>query len=357
MYKVNPEAFSGVFVMPKKAADDFLILSSEKQLKVLIYMYSHAYEIPTLQEISKATGIDEKELPDIFSYWEDLSMLKKDGDEINLSVSKTNETVSDKKEEAENEQKEKKEKINVKPTPLSHENIRNRIAQSEEVRVLLAEAQQSLGRTIGMGDQSSLILLYDYYGLPIEIILSLCEFARTHNKSRNMNYIYKMGIDWSDREIDTLERADAEFKKIEAVNSNWNDFCRITGIKSNKPTSSQAKYLGIWVDEWQFSMNILSLAFEEMSKYKGDDISFQYMHKILSSWRMKGVKTEADVERIAKEWNEAQEQKNAAKNKKTPAGSTNNKKQEYSTKASYDIDAAVEKAKTSVPVFKMREKR
>ena len=42
-----------------------------------------------------------------------------------------------------------------------------------------------LGRTIGTGDQSSLILLHDYYGLPIEVILCICEYAGTKGKSAN----------------------------------------------------------------------------------------------------------------------------------------------------------------------------
>ncbi|MBQ2759088.1 MAG: DnaD domain protein [Clostridia bacterium] len=355
MYKVNPEAFNGVFVMPKRLADEFLILSSEKQLKVLLYLYSHAYETPSEEEVSSATGIKKEELPDIFSYWEDLGMLIKS--DAQLFVTKNE--VSNKRENISvpEEKEPKKERINLKPSKPTHEMIRKRIVESEEVRVLFSEAQQCLGKTIGMGDQASLLLLYDYYGLPIEIILAICEFARTHNKSHNMNYIYKMGVDWSEREIDTIERADAEFKKIEAVNGAWGEFCAVTGMKKSKPTSAQSKYLAIWIDEWKFPMNILSLAFEEMSKYKGGEINFQYMHKILSAWHLKNVKTPEDVQKLQADFADMQDKKYASKNKKDVYGSVKPKAKESDKKASYDIEAAMKKAKTTVPVFKKREKR
>lgn len=352
MYKVNPEAFNGVFVMPKRVTDEFLILSSEKQLKVLLYLYSHAYETPSEDEVSSATGIKKDELPDIFSYWEDLGMLIKSDAQLFTAKSEATESKSFAVEE-----KPKKERITIKPSKPTHEMIRKRIVESEEVRVLFSEAQQCLGKTIGMGDQASLLLLYDYYGLPIEIILAICEFARTHNKSHNMNYIYKMGVDWSEREIDTIERADAEFKKIEAVNGSWDEFCAVTGMKKSKPTSAQSKYLGIWIDEWSFPMNILSLAFEEMSKYKGSDISFQYMHKILSAWHLKNVKTPEDVQRLQADFADMQDKKYASKNKKDVYGSVKPKSNQSDKKASYDIEAAMQKAKTTVPVFKKREKR
>ncbi len=354
MYKVNPEAFNGVFVMPKRVTDEFLILSSEKQLKVLLYLYSHAYEAPSEDEVSYATGIKKEELPDIFAYWEDLGMLIKSDAQPFAVKNESNARVNT---DAEKENEPKKEKIKVKPSTPTHEMIRKRIVESEEVRILFSEAQKCLAKTIGMGDQASLLLLYDYYGLPVEIILSICEFARSHNKSHNMNYIYKMGVDWSDREIDTLERADAEFKKIEAVNGAWDEFCAVTGMKKSKPTSAQSKYLAIWIDEWKFSMNILALAFEEMSKYKGGDISFQYMHKILSAWHLKNVRTAEDVQKLQADFADMQEKKYASKAKKNPYGDTKPKTNQSDKKASYDIEAAMQKAKTTVPVFKKREKR
>ncbi len=355
MYKVNPEAFNGVFVIPKRLTDEFLILSSEKQLKVLLYLYSHAYETVSEDEVSSATGIKKEELPDIFSYWEDLGMLIK-SDALSF-VEKSENINTDKNISISEEEEPKKEKIKVKPSAPTHEMIRKRIVESENIRILFSEAQQCLGKTIGMGDQASLLLLHDYYGLPIEIILAICEFARSHNKSHNMNYIYKMGVDWSDREIDTIERADAEFKKIEAVNGAWNEFCTVTGMKKSKPTSAQSKYLAIWIDEWKFTMNILSLAFEEMSKYKGSDISFQYMHKILSAWHTKNVQTPEDVQKLKDDFADMQEKKYASKNTKNPVRETKAKPNQSDKKASYDIEAAMHKAKTTVPVFKKREKR
>ena len=231
--------------------------------------------------------------------------------------------------------------------------IQNRIVESQDIVLLLNEAQLKLGRTVGSGDQSSLILLHDYYGLPVEVILCICEYARLKGKSANMNYIYKIGVDWSQREIDNIEAADEELKRIENTNSKWAVFCREAGIQEKTPNSSQEKYVSQWINEWNFTVLMLVLAYEEMITNTGK-FSFSYMHKILSSWHKKGIDTpeKADEEKKnfmqEKEKHALEKSKGNKKDKTPPAPDPG---------ASYDLARADEIANKSVPKVKKRGKR
>ena len=102
------------------------------------------------------------------------------------------------------------EKTVLAPIPLSKptsDQIACRLMEEPALRLLYAEAQQKLGRTIGYDGQSTLLMIHDQYGLPVEVILMILEYAASQGKT-SMAYIAKMGRDWGEREIDTLEKAE-----------------------------------------------------------------------------------------------------------------------------------------------------
>ena len=405
MYYISPNSFAGVFAVPSALADTALKTVSGSFLKVILCIFRRCYEPITPEEISKHTGVPVGEVGDALIYWTQKGLLSEKApvEEVSNAVSNgipdenpTGDTdgnqnrsaaddISFTEENAENIPEKtggasvsvntgvsadgsegtaakadtKPHKTTAMPGRLSYEIICKRINESENVRTLFSQAQTRLGRTIGTGDQSSLLLLHDYFGLPVEVILALCEYASVSGKGGNMNYIYTLGVDWSKREIDTLEEADEEFKRIQAIDKNWAPFCKITGIKKKKPTAKQSEFLSVWIDRFHFTMEMLSCAYDEMSKHT-DEMSFPYMNKILTQWYNAGVDTPEKVRLHEEEFTEnmvkavaerAKKKKDAAK---TPGG---NNSASSGTPASYDIEKAQQKAKASVPTLKKKEKR
>ena len=125
-------------------------------------------------------------------------------------------------------------------------------------------------------------------------------------------------------------------------------------MRHGKPTAAQAKFFGVWLDEWHFPMSVIALAYEEM-RSNTEKVSFPYINKVLASWHMNGVKTPEAVAEEQKRFNEKKEQAAAEKAK----GYTAKTKpaEQYSQPASYDINRAEQKAKTSVPKLVKKEKR
>ena len=405
MYYISPNSFAGVFAVPSALADTALKTVSGSFLKVILCIFRRCYEPITPEKISKHTGVPVGEVGDALIYWTQKGLLSEKApvEEVSNAVSnglpdenQTGDTdgnqnksaaddISFTEENAENIPEKtggasvsvntgvssdggegtaakadtKPRKTTAMPGRLSYEIICKRINESENVRTLFSQAQTRLGRTIGTGDQSSLLLLHDYFGLPVEVILALCEYASVSGKGGNMNYIYTLGVDWSKREIDTLEEADEEFKRIQAIDKNWAPFCKITGIKKKKPTAKQSEFLSVWIDRFHFTMEMLSCAYDEMSKHT-DEMSFPYMNKILTQWYNAGVDTPEKVRLHEEEFTEnmvkavaerAKKKKDAAN---TPGGSNS---ASSGTPASYDIEKAQQKAKASVPTLKKKEKR
>ncbi len=352
MFKINPTKYTGVTVMPAEIAEKHLILASGNQLKVIIYAFSQAGGLFDVPAISRATGVSEEETEDALTYWKELGFILPEEKSAEFTDSASVPAPVKSAEPAAITPPKKEKLPSHNPSRLTYDQILARMDESENVRILLNEAQMRLGRTIGTGDMSSLVLLHDYYGLPVEVILSICEFAAQKGKSSNMNYIYKIGADWSSREIDTLERADEELKAIERVNSVWAEFSAAVKLPSSKPTTQQEKYLSQWSAEWGFSVPMLALAFEEM-RNNTDKTSFPYMHKVLSAWHTKGIKTPEAAQKEKEDFKASQEKKllEKASGKKTektaPVPDPN---------ASYDIQRAEQRAKAAVPKFKKRDR-
>lgn len=344
---MNPAAYGGVTVLPSEIVEKHLKLAGLAQLKVILCAYAAAGKPITAEEAAQTAGIAPEDAADALDYWKDKGLLLERGEPAPLAP----------EEAARPEEAEAPAKVfaQVKPTRLRRDEIARRTVESPEVGFLFTEAQARLGRTIGDGDQSSLLLLHDYYGLPVEVILAICEYAKTHGKANNMNYIYTVGMDWSKREIDNLERADEELRHLESIHARWGEFCQATGMRAAKPTAAQAKLFGVWIDEWHFPMSVIALAFEEMSKNTAGKISFQYINKVLANWHMHGVQTPEAVAEEQKRFNEKKEQAAAEKSKgynaRTKPAET------YSQPASYNIEQAEQKAKTSVPKLVKKEKR
>lgn len=352
-YKINPAAYTGVTVLPSVIAEQHLKLAGPAQLKVILYAFANAAKALSPEEAADACGLLPEEAADALEYWRANGLL--------LTEQEPPRTAAD-TQVAETpapapEQPDKPAKVyaEAKPTRLRRDQIAARLGESPEIRFLFTEAQEILSRTIGDADLSSLLLLHDYYGLPVEVILSICKYAQKNGKSNNISYIYTVGMDWSKREIDTIERADEELRLLESIHARWGEFCAATGMRAAKPTASQAKYFGIWLDEWHFPMSVIALAYEEMSKNTAGKVSFNYINKVLANWHMNGVQTPEAVADAQKRFNEKKEQAAAQKGKGYNAKSK--PAEEYSQPASYDIDRAEQKAKTSVPKLKKKEKR
>ncbi len=395
---ISPSSFSGVFVLPASIADSTLKTVSGNFLKVIIYIYRNCADTVDAERISAATGVPVGEVNDALWFWTGKGLLA-DGENASVHTSAQSDSDAANSDTANNgisignadgnstkrpettlgesekkaadadapteksdsdisQPKEKKEHISVKPKPLTHDVICRRIEESNEVRTLFLEAEGRLGRVIGSGDQSSLLLLHDYYGLPVEVILALCEYASSSGKCGNMNYIFTVGVDWSKREIDTLEEADEEFKRIQSIDKNWVEFCKITGVRKKKPTVKQSEFLSSWIERYHFSTEMLTCAYEEMSKHMSE-MSFPYMNKILTAWYNAGVDTPEKVKLHEQEFADKAAKRASAHDEKKKAFYTSVSPSDSAPRkpASYDIEKAQQKAKAAVPVLKKKEKR
>jgi DnaD/phage-associated family protein len=270
-YKVNPDSLSAVFMVPSQIVDQHIKLAGGQQLKVLLWTLRHAGE-----------GFD----------------MEKMCRDLNFSVPDAQDFAPTKPEKKEEPATQKKELPDIVPSRPTAAEIAQRAEESADIKFLLLETQNKLGRTIGYDGQCTLLMMHDTYGIPVEVILMIIEYAVSIGKS-SFHYIASIGKDWGEREIDTIEKADEQISRLNSVNRVWASFAAMAGLSNSRPTQTQTKYIVTWNREWGFSPEMIFLAYEQMAEHC-QKMSFPYMNKVLESWHANGIKTSSDVEKANK---------------------------------------------------------
>lgn len=340
-YSVHPSVWANAFAVPTQLVDKHLKIASGQQLKVFLWLVRHNADEFDFEELVNGVGMKAEEVKDNMQYWIEKGLVA--CDDIELRVIKKEELP--KKSNKEQVQTKEESRITLKDIPdiaPTHEHVAKRLLESPELNHLYNEAQARFGRTVGFDTQAKLLMIHDHYGLPIEVILMIIEYAVIKGKS-SMAYITKVSKDWGEREINTLEKADEQIQKLCEHEQIWKDFVAMFEYEPPKFTEKRSEYLNKWNKQMGFSLEMIYQAYEETLN-NVNKFNLKYTDKILSNWKEKNVGTKADLTSI----------NNKHTNKFTPKSKTPDKSEWNKNEASYNIDKIKEKARGPL-IYKRRE--
>ncbi|MCQ2484153.1 MAG: DnaD domain protein [Clostridia bacterium] len=327
-YSISPAVFGSMFAVPSQVVDNFIKLASASQLKTMLWIFRHASEEIDPEKISGEIGYKPADVSDALVALCEWGILMNDGKTVAVIPQ------PEKAEEKVEQKKELPELAVVKPT---YEQVVQRCKESPEIANMFTDIQQILGKTIGYDGQCILLMIHDQYGLPFEVIYMLVNYCVSVGKS-GFAYISKVGKDWGEKEIDTIEKADEQIKNLNTCSGAWKQFATMAGIQNPRPTSVQSAFLYTWTVEMKFNVEMIYMAYEEMLNHSSK-ISFAYMNKILTNWYSKGIKTPEDIERDKQEYRKAK---------------SRDAKPKQDEQTSYDMDEFNRRA-NMLPVYKKGE--
>lgn len=190
------------------------------------------------------------------------------------------------------------------------------LAVDEELKILVSEAQTALGKVLSNADISTLLMLKDTCGLPLDVILMLIQYAISIDKG-NMRTIERLGVSWANDGVNSVEEADNKIRLATQRTKCYSIVASAFGLKNaGSPSKKQLDYCSTWVTDWKFSPDMLREAYERCVDSKGE-MKFNYIDGILKRWHNNGIQNKNDLADFEN-----------AKKKKEPA----------STSSSYDID-------------------
>jgi DnaD/phage-associated family protein len=321
--KINLGAWNSVFAVPSKIVDEGLKFSDGVKLKVLLFVLRNCDKELSDEVISKATGVNVTDIPEALDYWVNFGVLCKSGEEYNISQSNSENEASDahnlyKELNSTPDNNSTKEISQTKPAqepaqpqqPQHHFAVTRpqkpdyvftaqRLAVDEELGILVNEAQSAFGKTLSNSDISTLLMLKDTCGLPLDVILMLIHYCISIGKG-NMRTVEKIGVGWADDGVYSLEAADNKIKQIRQTSKNYSIVAAAFEIKNiGSPTRKQLEYSDKWVGEWKFSPEMLREAYERCVDAKGA-MKFQYIDGILKRWYANNLHNTNDLQTFEK---------------------------------------------------------
>lgn len=337
---VAPELLGRVFFVPKSIVDEHLPYVTGQQLKVLLYVLRHAGEDLEVEDLSGGLSMSRADVSDALQYWFTTGVLLEEASAAQPAkpaappkpdtapkpyVRKGNTGASP----------EKKTLPVIQDITPSYETVAARLQEDDSLKAMFQEVQARMGRTIGYADQAKFIMMHDDYGLPPEVILTIIEYSVKQGKGTA--YMCKVGKNWAEEGVCTLEDAMEKLEKIAKTDRAWKEFTSLFSTDPPKPTDSRLQFLRKWRFTYGQSAELIYHAYETMVEAI-DKVNFNYMDKILTRWNEEGLRTPQDVLQA--------EKGSAPKGAKggTNANRRGKKLPGDNHKASYDSDAYRSKA-------------
>ena len=188
------------------------------------------------------------------------------------------------------------------PPSYQRSDVAEKLEQSEEFCRLTAEVERRLGKRLTTPDVGVLLGLYDYLGLPADVIyLLVCHCAERlarrlgEGRKPTLRQIEREGYAWARRGIDTQAAAAAYLRSYAESQQALPQYMRALQLGDRPPAATEEKYLLQW-QEWGFPPEAVALAYDK-TVLKCHELKWPYCNGILKRWHEAGLHSLEEIER------------------------------------------------------------
>lgn len=294
MIKIKCDYLNGAVAVPTELIDKYLKLAPAASFKVLLFILRNPDGTADAKQIGMCTGLSENDVCDCLEFWQSNGAIEitdeiVSGEAVKASFGNLKSVETVKKME------EKIVKNNVKKLPVkkpTQRDIAIRLSESPELAIIYKEAQEILG-TFGYDTQALLLMIYDFYGFPPEVIITLLQHQKNEGKLSSLS-IKNIAEDWARRGINSLDLVEEELLAIEKITKTYNSIKEIAGFNGDVPTTRIAKFLRTWTVDWECSEELIIYALEETKKVLTDT------NKLLKKYVQSGIQSPEQIKQKQK---------------------------------------------------------
>lgn len=271
---------------------DYMPIADGTYVKVYLLGYKYAkdkQENFNNETIAKNLKIPLSDVLNAWKYWENEGIVRRhiDDDEYEYMV----EFVNLKQLYIDNVYKyiskvpiEKNNSLNNDDLINSNRNVEN--------KKMMEEIEELYGRPLKISEKQKIISWMNGYRMKPEIMAQAFSYCINNKKIKRLSYIESVVSSWHDEGVCDI---DSMVEYLEKRNDRFYVYSRISkSLGFNRILSEgETKTIDKWVDEWNFSMDMILKSLENSTKISNPNLS--YFDKILKSWYEKGYKKPDDV--------------------------------------------------------------
>lgn len=291
-YQINLGQWNSVFVVPSSVVDQHIKIASEAQIKVLLYLLRYSDRMISEDSLCEALRLSKEEAANAVAFWIERKLLSVNEDAL-CPAGQSDKPAADTAAVVEDPPKKPQTTISRARRPDSAF-VAKLLKEDTYLAGLLEEAQTVLKKPLSSGDTSTLVMLYDTFGLPCEVIAILLNYL-AESGNANMRAVERLGIRWADNGIKSVEDAETEIKRMISSKNAWGRVSSLLGIRNvGNPTKSQLEHADRWVNDWHFSDEMITEAYERCVNTKGE-YNIRYINAILRKWNDKDIHSLAQL--------------------------------------------------------------
>lgn len=272
---------------------------------IIVYIYALRLAADNLcvdyDYIAKKLRLLQSDVVKAFEYWEENGMVIFDGDNIIFVESDENISVKTENISTFNKNiKNNEENIGYNNAKTYDENknydnleVSNDIQLNQLLSDMLEKTQELMGRPLNTNEIHTLYSIYEQLNLPPQVIVLLVEFCVSKKKS-NMNYIEKVAVSWSEKDITTLEKALKFLEDEKSKKDLLNELKKIFQIYDRNFTEMEEEVIINWITNYNMDVELIKYAYE-ITIMNTNKFSVQYMDKILERWHRENIFTLEDA--------------------------------------------------------------
>ena len=181
------------------------------------------------------------------------------------------------------------------------EEICSRAQQDRGFAAVLDETARIYGRRLSTQETKTLFGIFDYLGMPPEVIFLLVHHCVSRYREKYgpgrlpaIRSIEKEAFDWVNREITTLEQAEAHIQHLAEQKTELARTRQLLGLCDRALSPSETRYITGWLEQG-FPPESIAIAYDRTVLQKGA-LSWRYMNGILRRWDEKGLHTPEQIE-------------------------------------------------------------
>ncbi len=234
-------------------------------LKVALYVMCNGDS--EVAEISRALGIQAPDVERAVDYWEKLGLFASShGAAVRTGAA-------------------------VARAPLSVDDVSELTLRNPELEVLLQEAQYFLARPLDSLESRTLVELYEYDGLPVDVILTGIAYCapRVKNRRSVVHFAAKTLAEWSENGVVDLDSAESYIHLLETREIHEREVAQALGCDASF-TKAQRGYIAAWYEQYGYNADFA----KEVYLRSGKD-SLGYINSVLKRWYTNGYRTIKDT--------------------------------------------------------------
>lgn len=182
----------------------------------------------------------------------------------------------------------------------TREDVARQLEEDNRFSQLAASVEQLLGKRLSTPDLNILLGLYDYLGLPCEVIYLLVNHCIERLTARygpgrrpTLRQIEKEGYGWARRGLLDLDSANRYLIQYAQRRSQTGRYMEVLRLGQRAPSPSEERYLVSWA-EMGFPPETVELAYDR-TMLKCRELRWGYLNRILCNWHEKGLHTLEEV--------------------------------------------------------------